>query len=87
MILPRMHTSQIRRNLSLVGKNEDEGGCRFRTCAIYGRIGQRSIAFAFFIFIHVGISTTGVIEDLLLDECVFGKTLHGQEERRRGISL
>jgi hypothetical protein len=28
-----------------------------------------------------------MIENLLLDECVFGKTLHNQEERRRGISL
>jgi hypothetical protein len=28
-----------------------------------------------------------MIENLLLDEGVFGKTLHNQEERRRGISL
>jgi len=37
--------------------------------------------------IYGGISTTSMIENLLLDEGVFWKTFHNQEERRRGISL
>jgi hypothetical protein len=81
MILPA-YASQIRKKF----KEQTEGRL-IHTCAIYGRIGQHSISIAFFVFIYVGMSTTGMIENLLLDEGVLGKTLHNQEERRRGISL
>jgi len=57
------------------------------TCAIYGRTGHGQMRCIALFIIYGGISTTGMIENLLLDEGVFGETLHNQEERRRGISL
>jgi hypothetical protein len=39
------------------------------------------------LFVFGGKSTASMVENLLLDEGVFGKTPHSQEERRRGISL
>jgi hypothetical protein len=53
------------------------------TCAIYGWTGQKN-GIALFVY---GESTTGMVKNLLLDEGVFGKAPHSQEERRRGILL